>query len=344
MRERAWNVFEAMSRVDSALILDCDRALFGTGAAARAVRMRKARRAALIAAIIAALLTATAAAAAWFGLETRYIEPVEAEAEELGDFAVWTNSDWAYLCLSGTVDSPEWTAQSEWLTWRAEFLAGKETDEAWKAEYFSNPTPEWTAEFDDAWNGTPGIYGAYSPEMYDALLDIARRNAVAVHTSRELLHTREELEARAGAAEALPQGDGVEYAYVYEDGSFYASAVSGAPEERAPSFGVYCVYMGRAGALPEFSYRVKTEEYEQREEWTHTAPGGAELYMTLLPTVLPEGMKKSSLNVEQSTLFILCVGDGAFVNVQAQVESVGARERAEAFADSFDWAALTAAK
>lgn len=43
----------------------------------------------------------------------------EAEAEELGDFAVWTNSDWAYLCLSGTVDSPEYAAQSEWLPWRA---------------------------------------------------------------------------------------------------------------------------------------------------------------------------------------------------------------------------------
>lgn len=342
--ERAWNVFEAMSCVDSALIINADKALLGAGAAARAVRVRKARRAAFIAAIIAALLTATAAAAAWFGLETRYIKPVEAEAEELGDFAVWTNSDWAYLCLSGTVDSPEYAAQSEWLTWRAEFLAGKETDEAWKSEYFSNPTPAWTAEYGDAWNGMPGIYGAYSPEMCDALLDIARRNGVAVHTSREFTQTRVELEARTGAAEVLPQGDGVEYAYVYEDGSFYAGAVSGAPQECAPSFGTYYVYMGRTGVMPEFSYRVKPEEYERREEWTHTAPDGDELYMALLPTVLPEGMKKSSLNVEQSTLFILCVGDGAFVNVQAQVESVGARVRAEAFADSFDWAALTAGK
>lgn len=336
MNESAWSVFAAMSRVDAALIAEADAALFGAGAAARAVRVRKARRAAMLAAIIAALLTATAAAAAWFGLETRYIEPVAA-SEVKGDFAVYTGGEWAYLCLSGAADSPEYAAQSEWLSWRAEFLAGKETDEAWKSEYFANPTPTWTE--DDPWNGAPGIYGAYSPEMYDALLDIARRNGVALHTSREYVNAREALEAKTGSA-LLPPGDGVEYAYIYEDGSFGASAVSNAPEERAPSFGTYYVYMGRAGALPEFSYQVKPEEYGRREEWTHTAPGGEELYMALLPTVLPEGMKKSSLYPEQSTLFILCVGDGAFVNVQAQVEAVGARERAEAFADSFDWAAM----
>lgn len=341
MREGAWSVFAAMSRVDAALIAAADEALFGAHAAARAVRVRQARRAALLAAIIAALLGATAAAAAWFGLETRYIEPVAVESEVRGDFAVYTGGDWAYLCLSGAADSPEYAAQSEWLAWRAEFLTGKETDEAWKAEYFANPTPEWTA--DDPWNGAPGIYGAYSPEMYDALLDIARRNGVALHTAREYVNAREALETKTGSA-LLPQGDGVEYAYIYEDGSFGASAVSNAPQERAPSFGTYYVYMGRAGALPEFSYQVKPEEYERREEWTHTAPDGAELYMALLPTVLPEGMKQSSLHAEQSTLYILCVGDGAFVNVQAQVETAGARERAEAFADSFDWAALTAAK
>lgn len=341
MSDKAWNIFEAISYIDGELILSADAALFGAQSVQREGRASKLRRVALIAAVIAALLTVTAVASAWLGMETRYIEPLETETEVRGDFAVYTASEGAYLCLAGTVDSPEYAAQSEWLKWRADYLAEKETDAAWKAEYFTDATPEWIAEYgEDPWNGTAGIYGAYSPEMYDALLDIARRNGVSPHTSRELVGSRGELDERVNTAGFLPAEDGVEYAYIYEDGSFGASMESGASAEYAPSFGVYYMYVGRAGALPDFTYRVKPEEYERRVEWTYTTPDGAELMMTLLPTVLPEGMRTSSLYVEQSELFILYAGEGVFINLHAQVETDGARERAEAFADGFgEWSA-----
>lgn len=227
-------IFQALSYVDDDLILAADRALNPVRHSVHTHRAPiKLWRIALIAALIAALFTVTAAATGWFGLETRYIAPVQPtdfsaanSTAQNFDFAVFTGSDWAYICPSGAADSPEYIAQSEWIRWRAQYLAEKDTDEDWKREYFAAPSPAWIVEYDNGtWGGTSGIYAAYDPTMMDKLRELASDNGIVMHISRSFINTPDEL---TGTAAPLPEGDNMSYAYVYEDGSYAISACIGA--------------------------------------------------------------------------------------------------------------------
>lgn len=335
-------IFQALSYVDDDLILAADIAL---NPVRRSVRTHRAPnrlwRIALIAALIAALFTVTAAATGWFGLETRYIAPVQPtdfsaanSTSENFDFAVFAGSDWAYICPSGAADSPEYIAQSEWIRWRAQYLAEKDSDEDWKREYFAAPSPAWIAEYDDGnWGGTSGIYAAYDPTMMDKLREMASDNGIALHTSRSFVNTPDELTSLAGTAAPLPVGDNMSYAYVYEDGSYAISAYIGAIEN-AGSDSFYYIYKGCRGTVPEFSYQVEAERISLREDWSYTTPRGERLYLTLVPDLPPEGNVSSSYK-SYSQLFILYTTDTHFMNISAQMEAPVTHEQAEAFAARF---------
>lgn len=335
-------VFQALSYVDDELILAADRALNPVRRTASTHRAtKKLWRIALIAALIAALLTVTAAATGWFGLETRYIAPAQPtdfttadSAVQHFDFAVFTGSDWAYICPSGTADSPEYKAQSEWIRWRAQYLAEKDTDEEWKREYFATPSPAWIDEYDDGtWGGTSGIYAAYAPSMMDKLRALASDNGIALHTVRSFVNTPEELTALTGNAAPIPAGDNMSYAYVYEDGSFAINAYIGAIES-AGTDSFYYIYKGCRGTVPEFSYQVEAERYALREDWSYTTPRGEQLYLSLVPDLPPEGTVPSTYKA-YSQLFILYTTDTYFMNISAQMEEPVTHEQAENFAARF---------
>lgn len=335
-------IFHALSYVDDDLILSADRALNPVRRTAPAHRgPGKLWRVAIIAALIAALFTVTAAATGWFGLETRYIAPVQPtdltaadSAAQNFDFAVFTGSDWAYICPSGAADSPEYITQSEWIRWRAQYLAEKDTDEEWKREYFTAPAPAWVAEYDGGtWGGTSGIYAAYDPTMMDKLRALASDNAIALHTSRSFVNTPEDLTTLTGTAVSLPEDDNISYAYVYEDGSCAINAYIGAIES-AGTDSYYYIYKGCHGTVPEFSYQVEAERYALREEWSYTTPHGEQLYLTLVPDLPPEGNISSSYKA-YSQLFILYTADTYFMNISVQMEAPVTHDQAENFAARF---------
>lgn len=336
MNKNAQYLFDALTYADSALILEADRALYR--APHRAKSTKKLWRIALIAALLAALFSVTAAANGWFGLETRYIPPAEApdtSTAEYRDFAVFTGGDWAYICPSGASGSPENRAQRAWIEYRAAFLAEKETDAAWKAEYFNNYSSEWLASYDGgAWRDTAMIYGAFSPEMLDRLRAIARENAVALHTSRATAQSIESLAELTGCDGLLPPEDTLSHAYVYEDGSFYASVYSPALDGTAAD-GYYFIYAARALSLPEYSFQVKPAEYELRRDWLCTLPSGEEVYLSRLPTVLPEGMRVPADYVGYDTLFVLCPRGDMYITVQTTLRADADDNAAEAVAARF---------
>ncbi len=164
----------------------------------------KLLRTLLIAALIAALFTVTAYAMGWFGLGERIMEqPIHTNSAQAA-----TESPRRWLSLNGYMDSPEYTANLDWLTFWHEYTAS----------HALSDDPAFFDSLDEETLNTCRFYGVYDETMLKELKSIADDYGLSLHTRQVNPLSLKDFYLTAGTGEFLPEGQAA--GYVYEDGSF----------------------------------------------------------------------------------------------------------------------------
>lgn len=141
-------LFEALSYIDSDIIISADAAMDGK---VQYIPKRKTWKTLLIAAVIASLLTVSAAASGWFGLEGHVLgELLPTETAEIRAHTLQyiPKNEFLWISAVSNPEAPEFKAQQEWGQYTADYLASKENDEEWY-EYYSSSVDSWTMEQGD---------------------------------------------------------------------------------------------------------------------------------------------------------------------------------------------------
>lgn len=107
-------LFEALSYIDSDIIISADAAMDGK---VQYIPKRKTWKTLLIAAVIASLLTVSAAASGWFGLEGHVLgELLPTETAEIRAHTLQyiPKNEFLWISAVSNPEAPEFKAQQEW--------------------------------------------------------------------------------------------------------------------------------------------------------------------------------------------------------------------------------------
>ena len=263
-------------------------------------------RTVLLVAVISVLLCATAYATDWFGLRSYLIQETDHQEKVLDDRQT---VDTTNLSLAGTVDSPEYKASEEWITWREQYEAAQPSD--WSDNQWcpDDPLIQKYAQF----------YRCYNNEMLSKLLEISKKYGLNLHTDMAVTLDKLDFYSAAGTEHFTLGNDNCEndpkWGYVYEDGSFKLEGNSTFCTD-----GMYCLLKNMSGTLPPMESTVWNQA--SYSESLYSTKSGAEVVIATSDT--------------ESTAFIFYQQDNVFLQLIAKVEGITA---AKALADTFDFSA-----
>lgn len=210
------------------------------------------------------------------------------------------------IALQGAPESPEFRANAQWMDYLAS-VGVSAGDEA--------PA-----------DGSYALYSVYSPEMAEQLESIASAYGLRLHTSQQDFYSEEELYSLVGTAPFLTDCAAIS-GYVYEDGSFQGDGTAMAGR-------LYEYQLGRyvKGSFSEVTLNVgNVADYA---EWIYTTASGVDVQLSMGPDrcVLLADLPSSFVAVN------LLGGERG--NTLFMPDPV-TREELEAFADLFDFSALS---
>ena len=210
------------------------------------------------------------------------------------------------IALQGAPESPEFRANAQWMDYLAS-VGVSAGDEA--------PA-----------DGSYALYSVYSPEMAEQLESIASTYGLRLHTSQQDFYSEEELYSLVGTAPFLSDCAAIS-GYVYEDGSFQGDGTAMAGR-------LYEYQLGRyvKGSFSEVTLNVgNVADYA---EWIYTTASGVDVQLSMGPDrcVLLADLPSSFVAVN------LLGGERG--NTLFMPDPV-TREELEAFADLFDFSALS---
>lgn len=321
-------LFEALSYIDSNIIISADAAMDGK---VQYIPKRKTWKTLLIAAVIASLLTVSAAASGWFGLEGHVLgELLPTETAEIRAHTLQyiPKNEFLWISAVSNPEAPEFKAQQEWGQYTADYLASKENDEEWY-EYYSSSVDSWTMEQGDI----ARIYRLLDDEMLAELKRIATEYGLKLHDSEEMcIVNLPEPPEPVWISKFRPETDMYEYIGTYEDNSFYMQAYADCTSfaECSDYTTSYYVILCRKGTVPPPAVmEIEADEYAERTEWSYTTSRGEELSLTHIPGY--NGW---------SSLYISYTYDDGYLLIHAGLYDVQELSQAEAFAERFDYSAI----
>lgn len=321
-------LFEALSYIDSDIIISADAAMEGK---VQYIPKRKTWKTLLIAAVIASLLTVSAAATGWFGLEGHVLGellPTETAGITVHSLQYIPENEFLWISAVSSPEAPEFKAQQEWGQYTADYLASKENDEEWH-EYYSSSVESWAKEQGDI----ADIYRLLDDEMLAELERIAAEYGLKLHNSEEMciVNSTEPLEP-AWISKFQPETDMYEYIGIYEDNSFYMHAYADCTSyaEHSDYTTSYYVILCRKGTMPPpTALEESADKYAERTEWSYTTSRGEELSLTHIPDY--NGW---------SSLYISYTYDDGYLLIDAGFYDVQDLSQLEAFAERFDYSAI----
>ncbi len=320
-------LFEALSYIDSDIIISADAAMEGK---VQYIPKRKTWKTLLIAAVIASLLTVSAAATGWFGLEGHVLGkllPTETAGITVHTLQYIPENEFLWISAVSSPEAPEFKAQQEWGQYTADYLASKENDEEWR-EYYSSSVDSWTMEQGDI----ARIYRLLDDEMLAELKRIAAEYGLKLHDSDDFIVNSPESIKPDWLSKFQPETDMYEYIGIYEDGSFYMHAYADCASyaERSDYTTSYSVILCRKGTVPPPAViEENADKYAERTEWSYTTSRGEELSLTHIPGY--NGW---------SSLYISYTYDDGYLLIDAGLYDVQDLSQTEAFAERFDYSAI----
>jgi|GEM_PF-3793171 len=282
--------------------------------AARRRGVRKAARVLLIAALLTALFAATAYAAGWLGLRERVsdapvtlLDPETGAPVDAGESGMLSNSAYAA--------DPAGQAHAEWVAFLRDYRAAY-----WESAHSNNDAENWHPD-DPELQKTAVCYGVYDQAGLDKLLEIRDRYGVTLHTDLAVPRGTQSFLTVTGLEPFMLCDGGMAgwgAGYVYEDGSYhYEGGTARLADGSSVDFTVDC---GRRGALdPAYLPVIHMEDYTERE---YVNANGDTVVLCVA-----EGHRSSFLFYEGREYLITVRSDS---------------EQAEALADCFDFAAMSA--
>ena len=178
----------------------------------RTGRLRSPFRIAIVVICLLVLTTSIAVATNFFGLRAQSVPEETIPDIVLTDGTVVPIKD--IISLQGYAGSPEYEAFVEWST----FTASYDTDHTILMEVGNEPTGiDYIYE---------GVYGCYTQEMVDKLLEIADKYGLILHGNRTIFDPTVDPSAFDNFINTVAEGNFVDIensgfgGYTYEDGSF----------------------------------------------------------------------------------------------------------------------------
>ena len=272
---------------------------------------RRLGRTLLIAAVISLTLIATALAVYQYVMRDAAIgEPSMQEVEvgvtedgmiEFGDIEV------VDLAKNGFADSPEYQAYTEWTEW----------NDAWWADHKSIFSD---LGVDDSYYETPDNYAdfymAYFPEQAEKLDEIIGKYDLTLHTESAWFKTEQELCDVLGLEDILPNDYVVRGEYMFDDGSFKATATLGDSDSWDEYMDMVCAVKGSFTLVGGW---IKTGY----EEWSYTTADDTDLILAV---------------TENGTVLIANT-EGAFIT--ARFIGISDKETVESYAEEIPFAELS---
>ena len=318
--------FDLFGQIDATYILAVEDVLSGNSKDIHLPRKRIVRTL-LIAAVIVSLMTITAYATGLLGIVSRIIKdpgsenqsstlPSEA-AEVLDSLNSVHHRD--YISLSGVTGSPEYQAAAEWLAFKGSYADQKTAEQITEGKtYYEWRDLERSFAPDEKTKEICRLYQVWDATMWEKLQEIADNYNLSLHWERTPILGDWDQQRERGK---------------YEDGSFTVTV--------AHQFGIYSLYLERAGSLPcDDMTAGSTDEYE---EWEYTNAHGQSVSIA---------MRDVSTNVSWSQFdYLIFYSDNdATMTVKTTYghslndNNSDDKAYAERLADSIDFASLSSVK
>lgn len=318
--------FDMFGQIDATYILAVEDVLSGNSKVVHLPGKRIVRTI-LIAAVIASLMTLTAYATGVFGIISRIIKDsgseiqsgtLSSEAAEVVD-SLRNVHHRDYISLSGVTGSPEYQAAAEWLAFKGSYADQKTAEQITEGKtYYEWRDLERSFAPDEKTKEICRLYQVWDATMWEKLQEIADNYNLSLHWERTPILGDLDQQRERGK---------------YEDGSF---TVTGANQ-----FGIYSLYLERAGSLPcDDMTAGSTDEYE---EWEYTNAHGQSVSIA---------MRDVSTNVSWSQFdYLIFYSDNdATMTVKTTYghslndNNSDDKAYAERLADSIDFASLSSVK
>ena len=274
-------------------------------------RTRKVSTILIAAALAVSLLTGAAFAIYHFGLKD-----LEGPTVQIGEEEVHT------LALNGLKGTPEYEAAQKWESHVNE----------WYEKGENLLTVDSVVDESDMYFN----YGAISQEAKDTLDALLDEYGLKMHNTHTYVYSFDELDAALGISGFMPAaGDNGELPVsgsVYDDGTFSFNCAAALPDGTDVRYQFYHFVNGtftRIGNL--------LADANDFEEWTYTTSSGDDVLLAI-------SANKSIMAVNLDSSFVFVNILSGTENSDANRTSYGAqpveKSDLEAFADSFDFAAL----
>lgn len=318
--------FDTFGQINATYILAVEDVLSGNSKVVHLPRKRIVRTI-LIAAVIASLMTLTAYATGLFGLISRIIKDPRSEiqnsslpseaAEVLDSLLSVHHRD--YISLSGVTGSPEYQAAAEWLAFKGSYADQKTAEQIAEGKtYYEWRDLERSFAPDEKAKEICRLYQVWDATMWEKLQEIADNYNLSLHWERTPIIGDWDQQREHGK---------------YEDGSFTVTV--------AQPFGIYRLYLERAGSLPcDDMTAGSTDEYE---EWEYTNTHGQSVSIAMRDVSTNETWSQVDYLIFYSnnsvTMTITATYDHP-LNDNASED----KAYAEQLADSIDFASLSSVK
>lgn len=245
--------FDLFGQIDATYILAVEDILSGNSKVVHLPGKRIVRTI-LIAAVIASLMTLTAYATGLFGIFSRLIKDpgneipsgtLPNEATDVVD-SLRNVHHRDYISLSGVTGSPEYQAAAEWLAFKGSYADQKTAEQITEGKtYYEWRDLERSFAPDAKTKEICRLYQVWDATMWEKLQEIADHYNLSLHWERTPIIGDWDQQREHGK---------------YEDGSFTVTV--------AQPFGIYELYLERAGSLPcDDMTAGSTDGYE---EWEYT--------------------------------------------------------------------------